>query len=88
MVTPPASTSNGSEKMDVKHDELAPAVTNAIRGDFDYTDEDEEPVLHHRTYIALLSLFILNFVQVVALNGPASIVSGRRGTKLAKPPVF
>lgn len=40
-----------------------------------YDDADEEPELHARTYIALISMFFLNLVQVVALQGPPAVVS-------------
>lgn len=40
-----------------------------------YVNEDEEPELHWRTYVALIALFMLNFAQLVALNSPTSIVS-------------
>lgn len=36
---------------------------------------EEEPELHMRTYLAVLALFFLNFVQVYALTGPPAIVS-------------
>lgn len=51
---------------------------DATNADLVYDDEDEEPVFHHRTYLALLALFILNYVQVVALNGPPGIVSAAK----------
>lgn len=44
-----------------------------------YDDVDEEPELHARTYIALLAMFLLNLVQVVALQGPPAVV-GDNGT--------
>jgi hypothetical protein len=40
-----------------------------------YDADDEEPVIHIRTYIALLSMFLMNFVQTFALQGPPSVVS-------------
>ncbi len=43
--------------------------------DLTYDNEDEEPALHARTYCALLALFMLNIVQVVALTGPPAVVS-------------
>ena len=52
------------------HDLSAPTV-----GDLSYTAEDEEPEIHARTYIALLALFFLNYVQLVALTGPPEVVS-------------
>lgn len=39
-----------------------------------YDEVDEEPSLHVRTYIALAAMFILNLVQLVALQGPPSFV--------------
>ena len=38
-------------------------------------DGEEEPELHMRTYIALASMFLLNLVQVFALQGPPAVVS-------------
>jgi hypothetical protein len=40
-----------------------------------YDDVDEEPVIHLRTWIALASMFVMNFVQTFALQGPPSVVS-------------
>ena len=39
-----------------------------------YDNADEEPILHARTYLALGSMFLLNLVQVVALQGPPLVV--------------
>jgi hypothetical protein len=39
-----------------------------------YENAEEEPELHARTYLALASMFLLNFVQVVALQGPPAVV--------------
>ena len=46
-----------------------------------YDDVDEEPELHARTYIALASMFLLNLVQVVALQGPPAVVSDNGATR-------
>ena len=40
-----------------------------------YDAVDEEPVIHLRTWIALASMFLMNFVQTFALQGPPSVVS-------------
>lgn len=40
-----------------------------------YSEEDVEPEIHLRTYLALFALFLLNVVQVVGLTGPPSMVS-------------
>ncbi len=42
--------------------------------DMEYTNDDEEPELHARTYVALAAMFLLNLVQVVALQGPPAAV--------------
>ena len=39
-----------------------------------YDDNDEEPELHARTYFALAAMFLLNLVQVLALQGPPAVV--------------
>ena len=39
-----------------------------------YDDNDEEPELHLRTYFALAAMFLLNLVQVFALQGPPAVV--------------
>ena len=40
------------------------------------SDEEEvEPELHARTWITLAAFFLLNYTQVVALQGPAAVVS-------------
>lgn len=40
-----------------------------------WDDQDEVPALHFRTWIALAAMFILNLVQLVALQGPPAVVS-------------
>lgn len=41
---------------------------------FQYNNDEEEPEIHARTYIALVAMFLLNLVQVVALQGPPAVV--------------
>lgn len=38
-------------------------------------DGEEEPELHMRTWIALFAIFVLNLVQVFALQCPPAVVS-------------
>lgn len=38
-------------------------------------DADQEPEIHLRTYIALAAMFALNYVQIIALQGPPVVVS-------------
>jgi len=40
-----------------------------------YDAADEEPEIHLRTWIALAAMFLLNLVQVFALQGPPAVVS-------------
>lgn len=42
-----------------------------------YNDIDEEPEIHFRTYIAVAAMLILNYVQIIALQGPPVVVSRR-----------
>lgn len=43
--------------------------------DLIYENEDEEPELHARTYIALATMFLWNFIQAFALTGPPTVLS-------------
>jgi hypothetical protein len=38
-------------------------------------EEEVEPELHARTWITLAAFFLLNYTQVVALQGPSAVVS-------------
>lgn len=38
-------------------------------------DEEEEPELHARTFVAFGAMCLLNLVQIVALLGPPAVVS-------------
>lgn len=39
-----------------------------------YDQDEEEPELHARTYFAVAAMFLLNMVQVLALQGPPTVV--------------
>ncbi|CAM1503636.1 Fc.00g012270.m01.CDS01 [Cosmosporella sp. VM-42] len=39
-----------------------------------YSAVDEEPEIHFRTYIAVAAMLILNFVQIIALQGPPLVL--------------
>lgn len=43
-----------------------------------YDNVDVEPELHLRTYLALASVILLNYVQVIALQSPPAVVSIHR----------
>ena len=44
-------------------------------GNLVYDHDEEEPELRMRTYIALAAMFLLNYVGIIALQGPPSVVS-------------
>lgn len=52
------------------HTEKAPSPVS----NYNYNQEEEEPELHARTYFALSAMFLLNLVQVLALQGPPAVV--------------
>jgi len=64
---------NSSEKTSMEAKHLEEVVTQ--EGNLVY-DGEEEPEIHMRTWIALASMFLLNLVQVFALQGPPAVVSG------------
>lgn len=45
-------------------------------------DGDEEPEIHMRTWVALAAMFLLNLVQVFALQGPPAVVSSDKDTTI------
>ncbi|KAJ9602586.1 hypothetical protein H2200_012779 [Cladophialophora chaetospira] len=56
------------------HEKTSPSSHLEVTQPLEYEDE-EEPQLHARTYIALAAMFLLNFVQVFALTGPPAVLS-------------
>ncbi len=40
-----------------------------------YDDEEHEPEIHIRTYFAVAAMLLLNYVQIIALQGPPVVVS-------------
>lgn len=71
--TVPVDTPSTDEKQDYsaneKHLEQSPEQVN-----LSYNDDEEEPELHMRTWLALAAMWLLNYVQVVALQGPPAVV--------------
>ena len=56
-------------------DQLEEKVTEDGNLVYDVVDEEQE--IHMRTWIALLAMFLLNLVQVFALQGPPAVVSAQ-----------
>lgn len=65
------SSVNGKHDAEEKYLER----THALDGNLVYADEEQEPELHARTYVAVASMFLLNLVQLVALQGPPALLS-------------
>lgn len=66
-VPSPITEKNSDEDQQLEH------VTTSD-GNLVYNDDEEEPEIHVRTWIALAAMFLLNMVQVVALQGPPAVV--------------
>jgi hypothetical protein len=66
-------TLKSTEKTESESEHLENAVT--LEDNLVYNAVDEEPEIHMRTWIALAAMFLLNLVQVFALQGPPAVVS-------------
>ena len=67
-----AHSSLANEKTSEEEKHLEHVLTSSAN--LVYDENDEEPELHARTYIALAAMFFLNLVQVLALQGPPAVV--------------
>lgn len=56
-------------------DELKSESPPSLDANLVYDNDEEEPEIHTRTYLALVAMFTLNLVQVLALQGPPAVVS-------------
>ncbi len=56
---------------EAEHGELAP---ESPLGNLEYREDDQEPEIHIRTWLAVAAMTILNFVALVALTGPPTMV--------------
>ena len=80
LIQEPMSKLEGSAN-EGKHTNLADYIETKPH-DLVYDDDEREPELHARTYFALAAMFILNLVQVVALQGPPAVVCTILGLRL------
>lgn len=64
------------QEKDISEDENEKHIENVVSSSSNlvYDNNDEEPELHARTYFALAAMFLLNLVQVLALQGPPAVV--------------
>jgi len=56
-----------------EHKELSIPASESLT--YDYVDV--EPDIHWRTYVALVTMFLLNYVAVISLQAPPAVVSLR-----------
>jgi hypothetical protein len=75
---PEINTKNNGEYIfeEVEHAAMSPRNDNL-------DEEAVEPEFHARTWIALAAFFLLNYTQVVALQGPSAVVSTKKSIKKA-----
>ncbi|KAN0116759.1 putative siderophore iron transporter [Hyaloscypha variabilis] len=66
-VSSPPGEKRSDEEQQIEH--VKTSSLNLV-----YNDDEEEPEIHARTWIALAAMFLLNFVQVVALQGPPAVL--------------
>lgn len=59
---------DGLEKKD-------PSLSVTDETNLTYENGDEEPIIHVQTWIAVAAMCLLNFVQIIALQGPPVVVS-------------
>ncbi|UNI15994.1 hypothetical protein JDV02_002474 [Purpureocillium takamizusanense] len=64
----------------ISHDKTVSQIgrgepTASSDSNWDYEDGDIEPELHARTYLALAAMFLLNLVQLIALQGPPTVLT-------------
>lgn len=63
----PRAEKNSHEEQHLEH-----VRTSSLN--LEYNEDEEEPEIRARTYVALAAMFLLNLVQVVALQGPPAVV--------------
>jgi hypothetical protein len=66
-VPSPLVEKNSDEEQHLEH-----VKTSSLN--LEYNDDEEEPEIHARTYVALAAMLLLNLVQVFALQGPPAVV--------------
>jgi hypothetical protein len=77
----PASISEKNPpEAEINHSE-ATTTRDTQRTNLVYDDDDEEPELHARTWVALGAMALLNFVVIFALLGPPAVVCASRCVK-------
>ena len=68
------STTRGSLEKDVNASHLERTGTAGSTPDAQIFTDDEEPELHMKTWLALAAMCILQYVTLLALVGPPTVV--------------
>jgi hypothetical protein len=71
------ATSNGAERKELPSCEFEYAENGFNSSSSPSLGEGIEPELHARTYIALAAMILLNFIQILALQGPPTVVCAK-----------
>jgi hypothetical protein len=61
-----------AEKSSVEEHDSEHVITSSAN--VEYNNDEEQPEIHARTFVALAAMFLLNLVQLVALQGPPAVV--------------
>ena len=70
-----------TKDMHLSHHEGGSALEQQTKGGLPenpntfYDDVDHEPEIHLKTYFAVAAMLFLNYVQIIALQGPPLVVS-------------
>ena len=70
----PMDTTLEEEKSPTPHHKLERVALDDV-GNVVYDLAEVEPKIHLRTYLAIASMILINFVQVFTLQGPPIVVS-------------
>ncbi len=73
----PTESRHGIEDAKTHGDSAFVETARPPSSDLNYDEAELEPAIHARTYFALVAMFLLNMVQVLALQGPPAVVRKR-----------
>lgn len=69
------ATSEGASKQQDQYQLTEEEYAGQSTRNLTFDEEEVEPELHARTYVAIAAMILLNYTQVMALQGPAAVVS-------------
>ncbi|KAB5576271.1 putative siderophore iron transporter [Coniochaeta sp. 2T2.1] len=68
-------TSQQFEQVSVEAQKEKTEGDDVTKNNLVYDNAEEEPQLHLRTYVAFVALIVLNYVQIIALQGPPAVLT-------------